>query len=325
MDENRIAQEDEALALESIYPELTHTPPTAEDPIRTYSFQFLYKDHADQSLTIRFYVSPNYPSTDCPVFEIVSEWFDKRGGIVSLGSEMTMKIHDKLNALWEEERKGDVVIYEFVEFVKNEVQDYFDEHRKQVEEDVNNELDDGEEGQEVLEYEEYEWDPEQYKQHYESFKKDNNNKDKSQTHNTTNPEDDCPEIFSSTEPLIDRKSVFVAHLARVNSKEDVQKVMERLLSNSKIARATHNMSAYRIQLPNGVILADCDDDGENGAGGNMAHLLQIVNAKNVLVVVSRWYGGIKLGGDRFRHINNVARDLLTAHGCTESKGGKKGK
>ena len=34
---------------------------------------------------------------------------------------------------------------------------------------------------------------------------------------------------------------------------------------------------------------DCDDDGETAAGSRMLHLLEIVDAKNVLVVVSRLY------------------------------------
>lgn len=35
-----------------------------------------------------------------------------------------------------------------------------------------------------------------------------------------------------------------------------------------------------------------------------------MNVKNVIVIVSRWYGGIHLGPDRFRHINNAARQVL---------------
>lgn len=36
----------------------------------------------------------------------------------------------------------------------------------------------------------------------------------------------------------------------------------------------------------------------------------IQNVWNVLVVVSRWYGGVKLGPDRFSIINNVAREAV---------------
>ncbi|CAG7785763.1 unnamed protein product, partial [Allacma fusca] len=61
-------------------------------------------------------------------------------------------------------------------------------------------------------------------------------------------------------------------------------------------------------------IQDCEDDGETHAGSRLLHLLQILDCRNVLVVVTRWYGGIQLHGDRFKHINNVARILLEKHG-----------
>lgn len=45
---------------------------------------------------------------------------------------------------------------------------------------------------------------------------------------------------------------------------------------------------------------------------------QILDVRNVLVVVSRWYGGILLGPDRFKHINNCARNILVAEGYAAS-------
>jgi hypothetical protein len=48
-----------------------------------------------------------------------------------------------------------------------------------------------------------------------------------------------------------------------------------------------------------------------------------------MVVVSRWYGGIMLHGDRFKHISNVARDALRVGGflpeptAPAAKGGAK--
>ncbi|XP_051767328.1 protein IMPACT isoform X2 [Ctenopharyngodon idella] len=75
---------------------------------------------------------------------------------------------------------------------------------------------------------------------------------------------------------------------------------------------------------------DCEDDGETAAGGRLLHLLQILDVRNVLVVVSRWYGGILLGPDRFKHINNCARNILVQEGYTDtseetSKAGGKNK
>ncbi|XP_044269640.1 protein IMPACT-A-like [Tribolium madens] len=116
----------------------------------------------------------------------------------------------------------------------------------------------------------------------------------------------------------DRKSVFQGHLARVHSLHETKEFINHLLDNKKIAQATHNVSAYRILTPQGTILQDCDDDGETHAGGRVLHLLQILNVTNVMVVVSRWYGGIQLGPDRFKHINNAARQVLVQGGVLPS-------
>lgn len=100
--------------------------------------------------------------------------------------------------------------------------------------------------------------------------------------------------------------------------------MNQLLQDRKIARATHNISAYRIVEQStsagagagagagaaAVVIQDCDDDGEEAAGGRLLHLLSIVDARNVFVVVSRWFGGVLLGPARFSHINNAARMLV---------------
>lgn len=55
-----------------------------------------------------------------------------------------------------------------------------------------------------------------------------------------------------------------------------------------------------------------------------------MDARDVIVIVSRWYGGVKLGPSRFTIINNVARELLVAEGYVPgakdaSEGTKSGK
>lgn len=55
---------------------------------------------------------------------------------------------------------------------------------------------------------------------------------------------------------------------------------------------------------------DNDDDGEDAAGSKLAYLLDMRKDENVVVVVSRWYGGIHLGPKRFQVITNVAREML---------------
>ncbi|KAJ2747715.1 hypothetical protein GGI19_006324 [Coemansia pectinata] len=116
-----------------------------------------------------------------------------------------------------------------------------------------------------------------------------------------------------------KKSVFVAHVAKVYSGEDVQAVRNELMRDKKIAQATHNILAYRIRLDNGSICQDNDDDGETAAGKRLGHLLQLVEAENVVVVVTRWFGGTHLGPDRFKLINNAARQALEAGGFIEEQ------
>nr|XP_022917535.1 protein IMPACT-like [Onthophagus taurus] len=118
------------------------------------------------------------------------------------------------------------------------------------------------------------------------------------------------------ECISDRKSTFQGHFCVVHSQEDIRHVLNQLYENKKIAQATHNISAFRIKNES-VLTQDCDDDGESHAGGRLLHLLQILDVINGIVVVSRWYGGIHLGPDRFRHINNAARQVLEQAGIVQ--------
>lgn len=136
-------------------------------------------------------------------------------------------------------------------------------------------------------------------------------------------------------PLVDKKSTFQAHACRVYTEDDVHMALNQLLcSSSKIQRATHNMYAWRIvdddynnTVQNNhkrgvtggpdtssvvvIVRHDNNDDGEDGAGSKLAYLLDIRKETNILIVVSRWFGGIHLGPKRFAHIVNVARELLS--------------
>uniref|UniRef100_A0A6G1SAK6 Protein IMPACT-B n=1 Tax=Aceria tosichella TaxID=561515 RepID=A0A6G1SAK6_9ACAR len=143
---------------------------------------------------------------------------------------------------------------------------------------------------------------------------------------------DFEPIITHGESVIDRKSVFQGHSAAISQVEHVDIFLSKLKENKKIENAFHNMWAYRIDKsdPNArvagksaSIIQDCDDDGEQAAGGRLLNLLQILNVVNVMVVVTRWYGGIQLGPARFKHINNAARDSLVKGGFVDDgRGGE---
>ncbi|WVF70052.1 hypothetical protein IAT40_004839 [Kwoniella sp. CBS 6097] len=129
----------------------------------------------------------------------------------------------------------------------------------------------------------------------------------------------------SSEPIVDRKSTFIGHAVRVTDEREVPLVIHELLNDRKIAKAAHPaIFAYRIAKEVGgaagkVYNTDYDDDGETAAGARLKHLIEILELENILVVVTRWFGGIHLGPDRFKHINQAARDALEVGGFLDEK------
>jgi hypothetical protein len=139
----------------------------------------------------------------------------------------------------------------------------------------------------------------------------------------SSPEDDP--AWTLSDVVIELKSVFIARCTSVSSPDQATRYLQHLLDNEKKVReATHNITAWRIKGPNGVTFQDCNDDGETAAGGRVLHLMQLMDLWNVMVVVTRWYGGHQLGPKRFSIINTTARDAFVKAGfVTEDGPGKK--
>ncbi|KAH0790364.1 putative Impact family protein [Histomonas meleagridis] len=125
--------------------------------------------------------------------------------------------------------------------------------------------------------------------------------------------DDPPEIFSG-EPFVEKKSKFQAFCAACHNIQDVCLFRDTLLENPKIEGATHNILAYITPEEEGF-----DDDGETHAGTQVLQMMQLAGAKDCAVIVTRWYGGIQLHGDRFRIITAQALNVLKAHGFIKPK------
>lgn len=134
--------------------------------------------------------------------------------------------------------------------------------------------------------------------------------------------------WALSEPLTINKSIFVARACPVSTMSEVTDAVSHLIAtNKKVASATHNIKSWRIkgQATDAAVVQDYDDDGEAAAGGRMLHLMQLMDVWNVLVVVTRWYGGVNLGPDRFRAINNVAREAIVQGGFVKEEEKSKGK
>lgn len=90
-----------------------------------------------------------------------------------------------------------------------------------------------------------------------------------------------------------KKSIFLATLIPVKNEEEAQEAIAKMKKEKR--DATHNCSAYRIGTER--IYEKSSDDGElqGTAGHPMLHVLQMNELTNTLAIVTRWFGGIKLG------------------------------
>ena len=105
-------------------------------------------------------------------------------------------------------------------------------------------------------------------------------------------------------------STFMGHCAEIESKDEIPIVLADLLRDRAVAGATHNMYAYRITGKNGQMIEGSKDDGEHGAGYNLLKLLRDRDEKNVMVIVTRWFGKTHLGPRRFEIIRDCAEKTL---------------
>jgi hypothetical protein len=144
-------------------------------------------------------------------------------------------------------------------------------------------------------------------------------------------------------PVIDRGSVFVAHLAfPVHTESEATAAVSALKRACMGSVVDHAMSAWRVPKAGTVgvvqssitgkgcggtqskskpekptktkVTSDFDDDGESRGGAAIRAELNKQDAVGVAVVVTRAYGGVNLGKKRFEHIRERVLVLLRAAG-----------
>lgn len=103
-------------------------------------------------------------------------------------------------------------------------------------------------------------------------------------------------IESSSEGVFkDRKSKFIAIAKPIRNESE----MKQALNDIKTAYydATHHCYAYRFLDKNFQVVEHWSDDGEpsNSAGIQIYYAIKKYELLNILVVVVRYYGGVKLG------------------------------
>ena len=113
-------------------------------------------------------------------------------------------------------------------------------------------------------------------------------------------------MFQIPHVVTDRGSKYAVSGAPAHSKADALKLIKDLKRYKRFAKATHNTWAL-LCSENGPIK---NDDGESGAGAIILRMLERAELTDHLIVVTRWYGGTHLGGDRFRHVQDCVNAYL---------------
>ena len=119
--------------------------------------------------------------------------------------------------------------------------------------------------------------------------------------------------------LVVKKSKFITNIIKVSSKEEAEEEIKKI--KKKYYDARHNCIAYRI-LENEKIIERFSDDGEPSgtAGQPLLNILEKNNMVNVLVIVTRYFGGILLGtGGLVRAYSESLLNILSKSDIVEIK------
>ena len=93
--------------------------------------------------------------------------------------------------------------------------------------------------------------------------------------------------------IVEKKSRFITHVSEAESVEEAQEFIEAVKKRYWDAR--HNCSAFSIGEKNPV--TRCSDDGEPGgtAGKPILEVIEGSGIHNIVIVVTRYFGGTLLG------------------------------
>ncbi|QZN93481.1 YigZ family protein [Limosilactobacillus panis] len=116
--------------------------------------------------------------------------------------------------------------------------------------------------------------------------------------------------------LVIKKSRFICSLKRVNSESAAQEFIKKIQAQNK--KANHNCFAYMIG-DNDQVQRESDNGEPSGtAGVPILESLQLAKLHNVVAVVTRYFGGIKLGaGGLIRAYSNVTTKAIHQAGLVQ--------
>ncbi|MBT2757214.1 YigZ family protein [Mesobacillus foraminis] len=118
--------------------------------------------------------------------------------------------------------------------------------------------------------------------------------------------------------IIIQKSRFIAYIDRAETEEEAQEFIQKIKKQNW--DATHNCSAYLIGEQDHIQKANDDGEPSGTAGVPILEVLKKKKLKDTVVVITRYFGGIKLGaGGLIRAYGKATSEGLAATGIVERK------
>ncbi len=99
---------------------------------------------------------------------------------------------------------------------------------------------------------------------------------------------------SATSEFQEKKSTFIGYIKRVNTEEEAKNFVNEIKSMHK--EATHNVYAYIVGENKGIQRYSDDGEPQGTAGIPVLEVIKKNDLTDVAVVVTRYFGGILLGG-----------------------------
>ncbi|MFE4140616.1 YigZ family protein [Peribacillus sp. YIM B13472] len=118
--------------------------------------------------------------------------------------------------------------------------------------------------------------------------------------------------------IVIEKSRFISHIARVETEDAAQAFIQEIKKKHK--DATHNCSAYMIGEQDQIQKALDDGEPSGTAGVPILEVLKKKELKDTAVVVTRYFGGIKLGaGGLIRAYSKATSEGINTTGVVVRK------
>lgn len=101
-------------------------------------------------------------------------------------------------------------------------------------------------------------------------------------------------LKNTSAQIVEKKSKFIANIYHVQTQEQAEEILKE--TRKKYYDARHNCYAYSILTKNGIINKMSDDGEPSGtAGAPMLNIITKNEITNILVIVTRYFGGVLLG------------------------------